>query len=205
MRRGLIRPFTVIGKSEPTLPFTVRMVMSAFSPSGTVTVMEPLVVEKSRLPAPTVPMRTSISPLTVLAFTGPPLDVASMPPLTVCASTSAVAPVISSPPLIELTSTFTPSGTRTVISRLTSSSLSRFQRSRLRRRLSWVRYPRSSHSSVASRQSAHTSTSPSPEPTRVTSTRTSSGLPRRQRFTAETSSRPPVARSTRTEPFRLRA
>ena len=42
MRRGLIRPFTVIGKSDPTLPFTVRIVMSALSPSGTVTVIEPL-------------------------------------------------------------------------------------------------------------------------------------------------------------------
>ena len=44
-------------------------------------------------------MRTSMSPFTVDAFTGPPDDAADTRPFTVLARTSLVAPLTSTPPL----------------------------------------------------------------------------------------------------------
>ena len=66
------------------------------------------------------PMRAMTPPLTVDALTGPPDDVASTSPFTVVASTSDVAPSTLTAPLTLETAIFTPRGTATRKSTLTS-------------------------------------------------------------------------------------
>src|SRR5688572_7180031 len=133
-------------------------------------------------------MRAKTLPLTVDASTGPPDDVASTLPFTVPTFTSDVAPSTVTEPFTEPAPIFTPRGTFTRNSTLTS--LSR----RLRPELRW-RYPSlSQYDSVLHR--AQMTTSCSPGPYFFTSMRTSAGSPRRHVLTAVTSTRFPVVGST---------
>src|SRR5688572_26769556 len=141
-------------------------------------------------------MRAKTLPLTVDASTGPPLEVASTLPLTVPTLTSDVAPATVTDPFTEPAPIFTPRGTRTRNSTLTS--LSRRFRPELR-----CRYPSASQYD-SSLHSAQMTTSCSPGPYFFTSIRTSAGSPRRHVLIAVTSTRLLVDGSTRISPLRFR-
>ena len=190
-RRAESVPDTVIGKSVDTRPLTVLSSSSAPKFDGNSSVIAPFTVSYSRSSArPSAPMDTSILPFTVLAYTGPPALRAVMLPFTVVARTSVVTSRTSTPPFTVARSTRVPSGTFTT--NRTDTSLRSFHRVRRSERM-----PRSSQVAPSVCKAQITTLSPD----FFCSMRTSSGLPRRQRFSPTTSTRPLVLRSTSTPPL----